>query len=70
MDDPDTPFPGHRDGGLGFRNRIHSGADQGHIQTDSLGQECGYLYIPGKDRGFGRDQKNVIKSQTHINLLG
>ena len=63
MDDADATFEGHRDGKLGFGDRIHSRRDQGDVELNFARQTRRKGDILGQHARMGWHEQDIVKSQ-------
>ena len=61
VNNAETSFPGHGDGGSVLGYRIHGGADQRYVERDLPGQFGGKVDIGRQDFRTGRDQKQIVE---------
>ena len=61
---------GHGDGHAGFRDRVHGGRDDRHVQADGPGQTGRHVHVAGQDFGAAGPEEHVIEGQSFDELIG
>ena len=69
VDDADAPLPGDGDGHAVLGDRVHSGADEGDVQADLLGQLGVQVHVGGQDVAGRGDQQHIVKGQALFHKL-
>jgi hypothetical protein len=64
VDNPDATFPGYGYGHAGFSDRIHGGANDGNVKSDSSGEPGRNVYFPREDLRLSGNQQYIVEAQT------
>src|SRR5208337_5566024 len=63
-DDADAALARNADGQARFRDGVHGGGRERNIERKIAGEFCGGIDFGGQDRGFAREEQDVVECKT------